>query len=326
MLQNLARRLALIPPILLAIHFASFAYAQIALQAQKAANPWGSAVSGPPPVVANYLQFLSGWFRGELSSMPGTEDSIGGVLGSAAVNSLGLLAIVFMLSAILGILLGLSAVQVDPTRLSRWLLPATTLGLALPSFFLGALFIAAAVVYLTQNSAATQFFIPISGFGWDAHLILPVLALLIRPTAQIAQTIASLLAGELDKPYIATARSIGNSWKSARRRHACKNILAPLILVLAGSLRWMTAELILVEWIFAWPGLGRLLAMVLIPPQTAGPGSLGAAAVVFLNPPLLAALITIFSTIFLVSDAFSSVAAQKADARLAQHSVEGIHG
>jgi peptide/nickel transport system permease protein len=318
MLQNLLRRLLIIPPILLAINFASFAYALIALQAQKTANPWGSAVNGPPPVWTSYLQAVSGWLQGDFGRMPGTNEPIAGVLAAAAPNSLGLLAIAFVFSSILGISLGLLAVQVQPARLSRWLVPFTTLGLALPSFFLGALFITAAVVYLTQNSAATQFLIPISGFGWDDHLILPVLALLVRPIAQIAQTTSSLLVAELDKPYITAARSIGNTWNSARRRHAFQNILAPLILALAGSLRWMTAELILVEWIFAWPGLGRLLAYVLIPPQTAGPGSLGAAAVIFLHPALLACLIPLFSAIFLLSDAAASAAAQKVDARLVQ--------
>ncbi len=321
MLQTLIKRFVMIPPILLVIHFASFSYALIALQAQKAANPWGSAISGAPPILTNYLQLLSGWFHGDFGNLPGTEESISGLLSSLIPNSLGLLLLAFTLSIILGISFGLVAVRVQPTGLSRWLVPFTTIGLALPSFLIGAVFIMAAVVYLTQNSAATQFPIPISGFGWDEHLFLPVLALLIRPTAQIAQTTASLLVGELDKPYITAARSIGNTWASARRRHAFRNILAPLLLALAGSLRWMTAELILVEWIFAWPGLGRLLAYVLIPPQTAGPGSLGTTAVVFLHPTLLAILVTLFSAIFLISDAIASSAAQKVDARLANQSL-----
>lgn len=316
MLQTLIRRLARIPFILLAVHFAGFTYAQFALQVQKAANPWGSAVSNPPPVLSAYLQLLQGWVNGDFGKLPVTEEPIGSVLRTAAPNSLGLLALAFGLSLLLGISFGLLAVKVQPTRLSRWLVPSTTLGLAMPSFFLGAMFITASTVYLMQNSSATQFPIPISGFGWDEHLFLPVLALLIRPTAQIAQTTASLLVGELDRPYITAARSIGNTWNSARRRHAFRNILAPLLLSLASSLRWMTAELILVEWIFAWPGLGRLLAYVLIPPQTAGPNALGSTAVVFLNPPLLAALMTLFSAIFLLSDALASAAAQKADARL----------
>lgn len=89
MLQTLIRRLARIPFILLAVHFAGFTYAQFALQVQKAANPWGSAVSDPPPVLNAYFQLLQSWGNGDFGKLPVTEEPISTVLSAAALTALG---------------------------------------------------------------------------------------------------------------------------------------------------------------------------------------------------------------------------------------------
>jgi hypothetical protein len=62
----------------------------------------------------------------------------------------------------------------------------------------------------------------------------------------------------------------------------------PVVLTLGASLRLLLGELILVEWLFAWPGLGRLLALALIPPRIALTGGAGDESIYFLHPPLLA--------------------------------------
>ncbi len=247
-------------------------------------------------------------------------------LGDSLYASLGLLTIAFTLSLMFGLTLGFSAVRIEPARIAGWLAPISTVGLAMPGFFVGSLFIIATLYYLLHAGSDAHSLLPVSGFGWDEHLVIPVLALLVRPTAQIAQMTAALLVDELEKQYVTAARSVGNSWSAARWRHAFRNILAPLALGIASSLRWMIAECILVEWIFEWPGLGRLLAATLIPPKTAGPGSIGHTSVLFLFPPLLSALITMFSFAFLLTDILATSFAQSIDPRLTAGEHEGIHG
>lgn len=87
------------------------------------------------------------------------------------------------------------AAQTHPARVAGWLAPLSTLGLALPSFYVGALVLAGLLSYVLADPQAASP-LPLSGFGWDAHLVLPVLALSLRPTAQVAQFTATLLAGE----------------------------------------------------------------------------------------------------------------------------------
>ena len=176
--------------------------------------------------------------------------------------------------------------------------------------------VVASVYYVLSAGPDAQPPLPLQGFGWDQHLLLPTLALVARPTVQIAQVTASLLSDELHKQYVTAARSRGNTWARARWHHAFRNVLTPILLAIAGSARLLVGELILVEWLFAWPGLGRLLTLTLVPPRVATVGGLADQTVYFLHPALVAALLTIFTLIFLLVDLLASTAGRLADPRL----------
>ncbi len=317
MLRFLLVRLSALVLIVWLVNFAGFTYAHVALRVQQAQNPFGAGVEGAPPVLELYAGYLSAAAGGDFGAMPiGVDSAVRDALAQAAAASLGLMAIVFSLSALAGVVIGLGAVHVQPAGVARWLAPLATLGLASPSFYIGTLLIAAAVAYVLGAGPDARSPVPLSGFGWDAHLILPVVALAVRPTAQIAQTAAALLSGELDKQYVTAARALGQTWRLIRWKTALRNVLAPLALTLAGSLRLLVGELILIEYLFAWPGLGRLLAQTLIEPRGAGPGALFGHTVYFLHPELVAALLAVFAFLFLLSDALASLAARAIDPRL----------
>ena len=153
--------------------------------------------------------------------------------------------------------------------------------------------------------------LPVQGFGWDLHLVLPALVLAARAAAQIAQMSSALLAAELDKMYVVAARSLGQPWRAIRGRHALRNVAAPIAVVVFAAVRLMVAELIIVEWLFSWPGLGRLLAWTLIPP-----GVTAAPRPVFLYPPALAGVLTMMALILLLADLTSGLLARDFDPRL----------
>jgi len=318
MLRFLLRRLSLIPFALILVNFIAFSYAHLALRYQQAQNPFGSdALENAPPILALYADYARGLLRGDFGMMPvGVTTTVGEVVAQATGASLGLLALVFLLSLLIGLTLGLGAVRINPARVSPWLLPATSIGLSLPGFYLGVLMVVASVYYVLSLGPDATPPLPIQGFGWDQHLVLPALALLLRPTVQIAQVTASLLSDELGKQYVTAARSRGNSWARARWIHAFRNVLAPVTLAIAGSVRLLVGELILVEWLFGWPGLGRFLTLALVPPRVATVGGLTGATVYFLHPPLVAALLTMFTFVFLLVDIVASFAARLADPRL----------
>ena len=325
MLRFILRRLLLILLALGLVNFVGFAYAHLALRYQQAQNPWGSAAVGEEvPVLSLYTEYARGLLRGDWGQMPvGISQSVAEAVTKAAGGSVGLLAIVLGISLLGGLGVGLGAVKIEPARIAPWLVPASAVGLALPGFYIGIVLVAGVVYAALAGGPGTKPFLPLQGLGWDAHLVMPALALLVRPIAQMAQVSAGLLSGELNRQYIVAARSRGNTWTRARWKHALRNVLAPILLAMAGSFRLVVGEQILVEWFFGWAGLGRLLALALVPPRLAGPGGLHIEEVYFLHPPLVAALLTAYALVFLTVDLLASLMVRWADPRL--RAGEGDH-
>ena len=311
--------MAFIPVVLLLANFIGFAYAHFTPALHAARTPFLRAEPAAPLLPA-YSEYLNSIIKLDFSdeiALPGTARvnqpvTLGETLGNATLASLGLLLFSLLLSIPLGLVLAFWATHNDPPGISRWLTISSTIGLAMPSFYIGSLFIIALVAYVIWRGPGTEMPVPLDGFGWDEHLALPVLALMTKPTFQVAQLTAGVLAGELGKQYITAARSFGNTWRSIRLRHVMKNVLTPVILTIAGMQRFLIGELVLVEWLFRWPGLGRLLAWTLVPAQlTSSQGS-----PLFLNSALMATLLTIIAGLFLLIDFSAAVLVRIMDPRL----------
>ena len=324
MLRFTLRRLALIPLILLLVNFLGFAYAHLALPARLARTPY----IGPPPemepLLPAYGEYLSNALRLDFGvTRVGRERlTITETIGTACVSSLGLAGLALALSALLGLFLGVLAARAEPRGVARWFTLVSSPGLAMPSFYIGNLLILGMLTYVILSPPPGRSPLPVYGFGWDLHLVLPLLALLFRPTMQTAQITAGLLVEELGKRYVVTARSIGRPWGVIRWVHALRNALSSAVVALAGSARVLMAELILVEWLFGWPGLGRLLAKSLIPPALT---TTVEAVPLFLNSTVVATVLTAFALVFLVVDLISALIARAVDPRL-RAPEEGIVG
>jgi peptide/nickel transport system permease protein len=318
-IPSVVRRILVIPLILFIVNLTGFTYAHYARPLRAERTPFIAQIETGPLIPA-YRDYLADLFQLTLTdqlALPGGENrnalkTMGEAILQATVASLGLLTISLGLSILVGFYLGYIAVKTEPHGIKRWLTSVTTAGLAMPSFYVGSLLIFASVYFVLRRGPGTQFPLPIDGFGWDLHLVLPVIALMARPTMQLAQVTAGQLSGELGKQYVVAARSLGYTWRSIRSQYALRNVIAPLILTVAGLLRFTFGELILIEWLFRWPGLGRLLAWTLVPAQlTSSSGS-----PLFLNPPLMATILLIIAFIFLISDFAAAMLVKVFDPRL----------
>jgi len=172
------------------------------------------------------------------------------------VNSAGLLLIALGVAFILGISLGISA-AVSKSRLnSTFIVVLSTLGISTPSFLL-------AMFFWVANIQTHRIFdievLPSAGFGWDKHLIMPVLVLAMRPLAQIAQVTYVSLKDVMGQDYIRTARAKGVHERIVRNLHALRNIAIPVLTTIGTSLRFSLASLPVVELFFDWPGVGLSL-------------------------------------------------------------------
>ena len=320
MLQYILKRLAIIPPALLAVHFIGFCYAHIVRPLRAKGNPYLSSTIESTPLFQAYMDNIQSIFNNTLGNLTslGTGETAPffDVILESTFYSLGLLLLAFIISVVLGLALGIAATKTKPVRSAKWLTSLSSIGLSMPSFFLGSVFFAAwfmAIKYL--GSEVKNFLPPYQGFGWDEHLIIPTLVLIFRPTVQIAQVTSSMLVEEMNKQYVKAARSIGHTWRTIRIKHAFRNILSASMLTIAGSIRLLVTELIVVEWMFNWPGIGNLLAKSLIPSQVSSVFSSGNYSL-FLNPPLIAMIIVLFAVLFLFADLAASVCIRVFDPRL----------
>jgi peptide/nickel transport system permease protein len=319
MVRSILQRTAIIPPALVLAHFLGYAYAHIVRPLRAARNPFLAATAETSPLLPSYLAYLQDALQTKLGAMPpmglNTPATIAEALLAAGSASLGLLAVALVLSVAVGLLLGLYAVRANPPSVSQWLTTLSTVGMAMPSFFVGGLFFAAWFLYAKWSGPGNVLPLPLQGFGWDAHLVMPVVVLMLRPTVQIAQLTAGMLSEELGKQYVTAARSVGHTWRAIRWKHALRNITAPVVLTIAGAIRLLVGELIVVEWLFSWPGLGNLLAQTLIPSGLAQVRA-SVESVLFLKPEVVAAVLAVFAALFLLTDLVASAVTQAFDPRL----------
>lgn len=308
MTRRFSLRLLLLLLSVVAANFGGYAYAHLARTLS--GNPFFAREVQAGTLWSNYATYVQGMLQGNFTGVAVYRDDFFLVLGRAFVASAGLLALALVISVVSGLAIGLLGVRLHPPGIRGWLTGTTIFGLSMPSFFIGRLAVAV-LLLLTIYAQMGGLPLPIQGYGWDAHLVLPLLALTVRPTAQIAQVVAALLAGELGQQYIVAARGKGLSERRVITHHALRNVWGPAAQSIAGAVRLLVAELIVVEWLFAWPGLGYLMAATLIPAQVAS----AAVEARFLDPPLVASLITIFAAVFLVTDLVTGSLAHLADPR-----------
>jgi peptide/nickel transport system permease protein len=317
MYRLILRRLAIFPFAIFLVHFLGFSYAHLIRPVRAFRNPFVASTTQPEPLLTTYAEYLKSGLKGDLGTMinpwgPGTLPIQDGII-QASFASLGLLAIALTFSVLAGIVLGWRSAIAEPPSTARWLTTVSTVGMAMPTFFVGSLFFAIWFLYVLWGGPGT-FPLPLSGFGWDSHLIVPTMVLMARPSVQIAQLTARLLADEFGKQYVTAARSVGYTWRQIRRRNAMRNILAAVILIIASSVRLLVGELIVVEWLFSWPGLGSMLAHTLIPSGVATRSAIEHS--LYLDPPVVASVLAVFAMLFLLTDLIASVLAKSFDPRL----------
>jgi peptide/nickel transport system permease protein len=100
--------------------------------------------------------------------------------------------------------------------------------------------------------------LPTSGYGSWEHIVLPVLALTPQPIGRITQVLGTNVAGELRQQYVGTARSKGLRERTVMRRHVLRNTAIVGVTLFGGELAALLNGAVLVESIFAWPGVGQV--------------------------------------------------------------------
>jgi ABC-type dipeptide/oligopeptide/nickel transport system permease component len=207
--------------------------------------------------IFNSLEFVNGLTEGDLGKarMVSGEREISGILWDAYKNSFGLLGISLGLASILGILMGGLAALAAQDRWDNLILLLTLIGVSAPSFFLAVLLQMLGIKYTVTFGNQL---VSMGGYAWDfKHLAIPVTILMARPLAQITRVTFINLRDIMGQEYIRTAYAKGLKYSRTVIIHALKNLAVSVLTMIGVSLRFSISILPVVEYIFAWPGLGR---------------------------------------------------------------------
>lgn len=250
------------------------------------------------PVLSQYGSFLTGLLRGDLGISLAAQQPVSQVLGDRLANSAFLVAVAAVISIPLSLGLGVLAAL----RRDR----ALDVGSGLVLMVLASLpeFVVAVVLVILFATTVTQVLpaissIPPGGHPWDdlSGLVLPVATLTVAVTPYVARVMRASMIEVLESDYVEMARLKGLPERVVLRRHALPNALGPTLQVIAINLAYLAGGVVVVEYVFNFPGIGSALQDAVVShdlPVVQALAMLIAAVYVVLN--LLADIATILVT------------------------------
>lgn len=203
-----------------------------------------------PPVV-QYFYWLGNIMRGNFGMSISLKQNVSDLILQRLPYTLLLTGAALVIEYLLAIPLGLLA-AVRKNKFADKALTVTTVVLwSMPPFWLGVLLMLIFSIHLN--------ILPLSGYSGFASLILPALTLSLPALAQIFRLTRSEVLDVLDEKYVTTAYAKGIEDKKILVRHVLRNALIPVTVMFFLSLPWLIGGAVVVENVFAWPGMGQLL-------------------------------------------------------------------
>jgi ABC-type dipeptide/oligopeptide/nickel transport system permease component len=202
------------------------------------------------PLVVQYGLFLANAAKGNLGvSYHHGQPALKLVLERLPA-SLELVVTTIVISLILAVPIGVLAASKRGTSIDRASLLGSLIGISAPPFWIG-------IAFILIFSVELQW-LPSSGRGTWAHLVLPATSLALYRLALFIRLIRAGMLDVMTMDFIRTARSKGVSEKKVIYKHALKNTLIPFVTIAGMQMGSLLAGAIVTEKVFAWPGMGRL--------------------------------------------------------------------
>ncbi len=211
------------------------------------------------PAVLRFFIWLGGLVTGDLGQSYTYRVPVLQLITERMAVTLPLALMAIALATAIGIPLGMLAASRHGRLADAGVMAFAQAGLAIPNFWFGLLLVLVFAVGLG--------WLPAGGFpGWQAGLgvslkalLMPALALALPQAAIIARVTRSSMLDTLQEDFVRTARAKGLSEGTTMRRHALRNALIPVVTILGLQLSVLIAGAIIIEKVFALPGLGRLV-------------------------------------------------------------------
>lgn len=203
------------------------------------------------PVLVQYARYIWGCLHGDFGTSYLKSRSVSGEVISRFPSTMKLALVSIVFTVILSVPLGIWAAVRQNTIVDSGIMVFSLIGISMPVFWLGLL--------LLLVFSLSLGLLPTSYNGTLASYILPAICLIFPNMSTVTRTTRSSMLETIRQDYVRTARAKGCSRKVTVRKHAFRNALIPSITVIGIQMGQLMGGSVLVEQIFAWPGLGRLM-------------------------------------------------------------------
>jgi peptide/nickel transport system permease protein len=209
------------------------------------------------PLPVQYLDWVGHLLTGDLGKSPQTGLSVSAVLASRIPVTLELAGVALLLALLFGIPIGIFAALKRNTAFDYFSTTGSMLGLSVPHFWFGILFILLFAVKLHWLPASG--FVPLTDPVANLqHIIMPATVLAIGLAAVLIPQMRSALIQSLSEDYIRTARAKGLTQSAVIGKHALRNSLTAVVTVVGLQLGALISGVVITEQIFVVPGIGKL--------------------------------------------------------------------
>ena len=202
------------------------------------------------PLATQYWNYWKGVLRGDLGRSLRLNQTVTRLIAQRYPYTLQLTLAALLVAIVLSIPAGVRSARRRDRWDDRFLSVISLFGLSFPNFALGPVMILFFAIQLD--------WLPVSGSGTFAHVILPAITMGGALAAILTRMVRTSMLEELGQDYIRTARAKGLPENTVVYRHALRNAMIPVITVLGLQFGALLAGAIVTETIFSWPGIGRL--------------------------------------------------------------------
>jgi peptide/nickel transport system permease protein len=218
------------------------------------------------PLPVQFAKTLGSYARGDFGLSLSSHRPVSDIVGEAIPRTIQLTGLALLLQVMLGLGLGMLSAARRRGLVDKILSPLFLLFYSLPSFYLAFILIAIFSLKLQWFPSASMSTLGLQGAGmleslgdrlW--HLALPVSVLALGSTAAFARYARGSLLEVTGQEFVRTARAKGLTESAVMWKHVLKNALPPILTVVGLSIPFLLGGAVVVEKIFAWPGMGTLL-------------------------------------------------------------------
>ena len=217
------------------------------------------------PIPVQYLRWLGALAQGNLGYSLRTGNAVTELISVRLGPTLTLMGSAFVIMTLLALALGVVSAAKPYSPLDYIVTTFAFAGISVPSFFfgLGLIYLFAVHLGWLPTSGLRSYQQELTGLSALAdrvwHLVLPVTVLTLTGTAELVRHVRSAVSEALRQDYVRTARSKGVGTRAVLLEHALRNSWLPIVTLLGVALPRFFSGSVVIEVIFAWPGMGRLL-------------------------------------------------------------------